>query len=69
MALRLSYCTVEETEEEGDYGTDVPCLYATCQTTGHKVGPIWGQGQRSVRRALATLSEQCSCGRYHVRTK
>jgi hypothetical protein len=67
MAQRnQSYCTIEEAEEEGDSGREQPCIYATCNTTDHRVGPIWGQHEGSIRRALATLSKECSCNRYHV---
>jgi hypothetical protein len=61
-----SYCTIEETEEEGDSGREQPCIYATCNTTDCRVGPVWGQHERSIRRALAMLSQECSCKRYHV---
>ena len=39
-----------------------PCVYVQCVQSRHWVGPIWGDEERSVKRALATLGEQCSCG-------
>lgn len=48
--------------EENEDGIEVPCVYAMCDETGEQVGPIWGDGDASVKRALATLTEECSCG-------
>jgi hypothetical protein len=57
---------IELTEEENDNGYDTPCVYATCERSGESVGPIWGIGPESVKRALATLTEECTCGaRFH----
>lgn len=42
------------------------CVYAECIYGGTIVGPIWSHAAVSVRRALATLTERCDCGRrYH----
>ena len=54
--------TIEETEEENDYEREYPCVYATCDRSGLTVGPIWGTGTDSRKRALAQLTEECSCG-------
>ena len=53
---------IEESEEENDEGRMQPCIYATCEESGDTVGPIWGTAENSVLRALATLTEECSCG-------
>jgi hypothetical protein len=53
-------------EEENDFGRLADCVYARCDESGDTAGPVWGHGERSVKRALATLSEECSCeARYH----
>jgi hypothetical protein len=53
-------------EEENDHGRKTPCVYATCEKSGDEVGPIWGDGDASVHRALATLTDECGCGaRFH----
>jgi hypothetical protein len=39
-----------------------PCVYVQCVQSRDWVGPIWGDEERSVKRALATLGEQRSCG-------
>ena len=42
-------------------------VYATCEESGHVVGPILGTGPRSCRRVLALLTEECDCGAtFHV---
>jgi hypothetical protein len=38
-----------------------PCVYATCQFTGKRVGPIWTHSMAAVKRAMATLTRQCPC--------
>lgn len=53
---------IDITEEENDSGVVIPCVYATCNDSGDSIGPIWGDGEASVKRALATLTEECSCG-------
>lgn len=53
---------IEHSEEENDNGFLTPCVYAICTVSDDKVGPIWGDSEASVKRALATLSEECSCG-------
>lgn len=39
------------------------CVFAECIYGGTIVGPIWSHSATSVRRALATLTERCDCGR------
>jgi len=60
--MSLSFATVDSSVLENDEGIEVSCVYATCVRSKVQVGPIWGDGPRSVRRALAELSEQCECG-------
>ena len=58
---------IEHGEEETDDGIPVACTYATCSISGDEVGPIRGTSEASVKRALATLTEECSCGaRFHL---
>lgn len=58
--------SVKYTSEENDAGYEQDCVYATCGQSGLVVGPIWGHSERSVARALATLTEKCSCNaRFH----
>jgi hypothetical protein len=65
--LRASASKAEITydEEENEDGYEVPCVYATCLVTGEQAGPIWGDGEASVLRALATLTEVDGC-KWHV---
>ena len=55
------------TYEDGHYDEEthakIPdCLYATCEDGGTQVGPVYGHGENSVKRALAQLTEECDCG-------
>jgi hypothetical protein len=54
------------TEEVGDFGKEVPCVFAECLETGCVVGPIWGQHEGSVRRALFNLNDECTCEHMHA---
>lgn len=61
-----SFATIDYTQAKNGQGYMNDCVYATCDETGDKVGPVWGSGPRSVKRALCLLSEDCSCGaRWH----
>ncbi len=63
----VATATIEFTREHHD-DSKIPreCVYARCLDSGCKVGPIWGHGDRSVKRALASLTENCECGaRFH----
>ena len=53
--------TVQFTSEKNDKGEKQSCVFAQCQFSGHGVGPIWGHSDASVKRALATLTEECDC--------
>jgi hypothetical protein len=62
----MSIAEIQYTEEENEDGRTQQCVYAVCSESGDIVGPVWGQGENSVKRALAMLSEECSCGQtYH----
>lgn len=50
-------------------GCAQPCVYAQCQYGGCTVGPIWGQSDASIGRALATLTRSCVCGRRRHRCR
>lgn len=56
------YAEVDYTEAENDDGRTQDCVFATCQASGDQAGPVWGHGENSVLRVLATLTEECSCG-------
>jgi hypothetical protein len=59
--------TILFTSEDNEEGKRQSCVYASCQMSGHSVGPIWGHGEKSIKRVLATLTEQCDCpARYHA---
>ena len=65
-----AFCTIEYASEENDDGIEVDCVYVTCTRSGDEVGPIWGHSEASVKRALATLSEECSCGAgFHLQSQ
>ena len=58
----ISQADIDFMEEENENGYCQICVYATCNRSGDSVGPIWGDSEASVLRALATLTEECSCG-------
>jgi len=42
------------------------CVYAECTLSGIIVGPIWGHTEQSIRKAVATLTQECDCpARFH----
>lgn len=53
---------VDVTSEINENGYLQPCVYAVCQRGDYMAGPIWGTSERSVTRALCTLTEECPCG-------
>ena len=58
--------TSEETESESGHIYEQDCVYVECLSSGISVGPVWGHHDASVKRALATLSQKCTCGnRFH----
>jgi hypothetical protein len=62
MPATASYATIDQTEERNERGVLQPCVYAECAETGYVAGPVWGHGEASVKRVLATLTAECSCG-------
>jgi hypothetical protein len=56
------------TEALNEEGRRQLCVYAECAYGGVRVGPVWSHADASVRRALATLTKHCDCGRlFHRR--
>lgn len=55
--------TVHFDQARNEKGHKQLCVYAQCQYGGAGVGPVWSHTDQAVRRALATLSKQCNCGR------
>lgn len=53
-------CDIEEITLEGDYG-EVPSVQATCSKCGH-VTESYGTDDRSIRRCLALMHDECGCG-------
>ena len=60
--MSISKASINYTEEENEEDRIQDCIYATCEVSGDAVGPVWGHSEASVKRALATLTEECSCG-------
>lgn len=60
--MSISYADIEYGTEENEMGYETPCVYARCHESEYCCGPIWGDGPESVKRALATLTEECECG-------
>ena len=57
---------VHYTSETNDRGHKQICVIAECGWSNQRVGPIWGHTDAAVKRALATLSQQCECpARFH----
>jgi len=53
-------CDVQEVEMEGDYGI-VAGVRVTCRKCGHET-ESYGTDERSIRRCLALMNEECECG-------
>jgi hypothetical protein len=51
-------CTVEYTSQENENGFPQDCVIVTCNECGH-TEESWGHGERSVRRCLALMAENC----------
>jgi hypothetical protein len=51
-------CSIEEDMSENDYGTDSPCIIATCSKCDH-VTESFGTGEPSIKRCLALMNEEC----------
>lgn len=60
---REETATIEYTVRDSEQtGVPVPCVFATCMGSNDSVGPIWGHGDNSVKRALSELTGSCGCG-------
>jgi len=59
--------TIKATSDTNEKGREQSCIFATCDGSGTMIGPVWGDGEASVLRALAMLSETCACGaKFHI---
>jgi ferredoxin len=54
-------CEVYEVEVEDENGRDAPGLCVECGACQHQV-EVFGQGEPSLKRALATLRKECPEG-------
>jgi len=46
------------------------CVYAECDMSGTAAGPIWGHTDGAVKKALATLTQECDCpAKFHSATE
>lgn len=54
-------CSVEETTLMSETGDDVPSVVVTCHRCGHST-ESFGTGERSIRRCLVLLREECPEG-------
>lgn len=57
-----AYAKIEYVEERNQRGQLQDCVFAECLDSGHVSGPVWGHGEASVKRVLALLTEEDSCG-------
>ena len=66
-----AYAEIEFTQAENpETGRMQDCVIASCCDSDSVTEPIWGHGPASIRRALATLSEDCDCGQsFHKRAE
>ena len=53
---------IEYSVAENEQHVMQDCVRARCAESGDVTAPVWGRGFASVRRALALLTETCSCG-------
>lgn len=60
-------CEVEETEEENDNGRMQACVKVTCGDCGH-AETSFGTGEKSIRRCLVLLKENCPEGKRNYYT-
>lgn len=43
------------------------CVYVECELGGAVVGPIWGHTDGAIKKALATLTQECDCpAKFHA---
>ena len=53
---RIHYGSAKNTD-----GDKQLCVWAICELSSNCFGPVWGHGQQSVTRALASLTKVCDC--------
>ena len=70
MALRwkrknkfVAPAVVYFTQAPNDTGTRQLCVIVECIYAGSRAGPVWSHSSAAVKRALATLTKKCECGR------
>lgn len=54
-------CSIDESSEPNDYGTETDCVIATCSRCGHEV-MSFGTSDDSIRRCLVVMREECPRG-------
>lgn len=54
-------CEVEEVDMEGEYGGEMPGVCVRCTRCGHEAD-VYGTSDRSVRRGLVMLRDECPNG-------
>lgn len=63
---RKSKATIYYDRSVNEHGHLQVCVFAECHLSALKVGPVWGHGKASLRRALGELTEKCDCpAEYH----
>ena len=62
-------CIIIHGEADNDFGGMTPTVTARCPHTGIESPAIWGDGPASIKRALATLAGDCTCGCFHQETQ
>lgn len=64
--MRAAASVTEDTATHPKSGEEEKCLFAECNESGTVIGPIWGTSDKSRKRALASLTEECECpANYH----
>jgi hypothetical protein len=51
-------CKIVEVERDGDFGTTVPAVVATCDRCSHET-ESFGRSEASRRRCLVLMREEC----------
>ena len=57
-------CSVHHTSGENDHGHDVECVAVACSRCGHTT-TSFGTSDRSIRRCLVLLREECPLGEHN----
>lgn len=55
--------TILFTSSINEDGKKQICVYAQCHYAGCTAGPVWSHTDAAVKRCLATLTQDCECGR------